>query len=252
MSKEIGWVALPRPFPRTLPPETLLRCGPGSCTYRAIKEVRLNVDRYWSDWGTAAYSKIFENEWLGDLDKATVRLPPGYRFEGSEVVKEEKKPAPAYCTFEQAWASRQNQAEQQRGSGIESPLARAVREQIAQAEAYTAQVCQRQGQLQYGTCPECSQQCWIQLSQVCAACGATAKSIEAKRAKPACKCGATENTRLEWGDFGKTYQCGPCYQARRRAELQAQKLEQTKRDMSRPVKRDPYEWLGFSSADWEE
>lgn len=116
---------------------------------------------------------------------------------------------------------------------------------------------QRQGQLQYGTCPECSQQCWIQLSQVCAACGATAKSIEAKRARPACKCGSTENLKqigvmFPHGVACGEFRCGPCEQSRRRAELQAQKLEQTKRDMSRPVKRDPYEWLGFSSADWEE
>lgn len=204
---------------------------------------------YWA--GRA--KKIVGTEYLlskqAFIEPIKVSLPTGYRFEGSEVVKDEPKPEPTYATFAQACASRQNQAEQQRGSGIESPLARAVREQIAQAEAYTAQVCQRQGQLQYGTCPECSQQCWIQLSQVCAACGATAKSIEAKRARPACKCGATENVRhVAWGQ----HRCGSCEQSRRRAELQAQKLEQTKRDMSRPVKRDPYEWLGFSSADWEE
>lgn len=256
---EENWVKLPEPPPLTLPSETVLRyphgvlwCAQeelvlvGSCEYRG--ELRRGKQTV----AGATFQTL------------QVKLPPGYRFEGSEVVKEEKKPAPAYCTFEQAWASRQNQAEQQRGSGIESPLARAVREQIAQAEAYTAQVCQRQGQLQYGTCPECSQQCWIQLSQVCAACGATAKSIEAKRARPACKCGATENVRVvqiksteviagmmtERTEHRRT--CAPCYQTQRRAELQAQQLKQTKRDMNRPVKRDPYEWLGFSSADWEE
>lgn len=249
MSKEIGWVALPRPFPRTLPPETLLRCGPGSCTYRAIKEVRLNVDRYWSDWGTAAYSKIFENEWLGDLDKATVRLPPGYRFEGSEVVKEEEKPAPAYCTFEQAWASRQNQAEQQRGSGIESPLARAIREQVAQIEAYTARAYQQQIYTQQGG---------LGLSDYVFRQGDyQQQAVQSKN--PACECGSTENVRQiglrackTSGLLRREHRCGACEQSRRRAELQAQKLEQTKRDMSRPVKRDPYEWLGFSSADWEE
>jgi hypothetical protein len=229
MSKEIGWVALPRPFPRTLPPETLLRCGPGSCTYRAIKEVRLNVDRYWSDWGTAAYSKIFENEWLGDLDKATVRLPPGYRFEGSEVVKEETVAIPA-------------------------SLAGAVGLEKYANEAY-AQAIQGQWQsgiqIQYGDCPrpECARKSWNPMRDRCDHCGVTGKEIAAKRARPACKCGATENVRhVAWSQ----HRCGSCEQSRRRAELQAQKLEQTKRDMSRPVKRDPYEWLGFSSADWEE
>lgn len=184
---------------------------------------------YWA--GRA--KKIVGTEYLlskqAFIEPIKVSLPPGYRFEGSEVVKEETVAIPA-------------------------SLAGAVGLEKYANEAY-AQAIQGQWQsgiqIQYGDCPrpECARKSWNPMRDRCDHCGVTGKEIAAKRARPACKCGATENVRhVAWGQ----HRCGSCEQSRRRAELQAQKLEQTKRDMNRPVKRDPYEWLGFSSADWEE
>lgn len=234
-----GWVKLPEPPPLTLPSETVLRyphgvlwCAQeelvlvGSCEYRG--ELRRGKQTV----AGATFQTL------------QVKLPPGYRFEGSEVVKEETVAIPA-------------------------SLAGAVGLEKYANEAY-AQAIQGQWQsgiqIQYGDCPrpECARKSWNPMRDRCDHCGVTGKEIAAKRAKPACKCGSTENVRVvqiksteviagmmtERTEHRRT--CAPCYQTQRRAELQAQKLEQTKRDMSRPVKRDPYEWLGFSSADWEE
>lgn len=253
---EENWVKLPEPAPKTLPVGTRLLTRHG---FRwELKEPHMLS----SEWGLRS-----RRAYLGDhidlctgadlsgalceaSDIESVLLPPGYRFEGSEVVKEETVAIPASLAGAVGLEKYANEA-----------YAQAIQDQWIQAKpsdglgdngyVFRQGDYQNQAQIRLVACPECAF-AWDPLRQNCEGCGATAKSIKAKRAKPACKCGATENTRLEWCVFGKTYQCGPCYQSRRRTELQAQKLEQTKRDMSRPVKRDPYEWLGFSSADWEE
>lgn len=239
---------------------------------------------YWSDSIGAVKGRDcpIDDGWVAPQK---VALPSGYRFEGSEVVKEEAKPS--YCHNRHgAYTQLCDESCREVHGGIESPLARAVREQMSQAytaQAYQQQIYAQQGGLglsdyvfrqgdyqqtgiQYGDCPrpECARKSWNPMRDRCDHCGVTGKEIAAKRAKPACKCGATENVRdvtpairhkladLTGKGVRHDYLCGPCYQTQRRAELQAQKLEQTKRDMNRPVKRDPYEWLGFSSADWEE
>lgn len=176
---------------------------------------------YWA--GRA--KKIVGTEYLlskqAFIEPIKVSLPSGYRFEGSEVVKEEAKPN--YCHNRHgAYTQLCDESCREVHGGIESPLVIAHRLQLEAFEKLIANPNAISHQFSPGYA----------------------------QTKPACKCGATENVRVV--SLAGRHQCGPCYQMQRRAELQAQKLEQTKRDMSRPVKRDPYEWLGFSSADWEE
>lgn len=250
MTTENEWVKLPIPNPATLPKGTRCRSLHGDA-FRAETEIRISScdeSHYVGDWLAEPHGPTYHNDFFS-REGMCVQLPPGYRFEGSEVVKEEAKS----CS--------------------------AVREQMSQAytaQAYQQQIYAQQGGLglsdyvfrqgdyqqtgiQYGDCPrpECARKSWNPMRDRCDHCGVTGKEIAAKRAKPACKCGSTSNlakvgVSVANGRVSQAWRCGPCEQSRRRAELQAQKLEQTKRDMNRPVKRDPYEWLGFSSADWEE
>lgn len=229
---EENWVKLPDPRPSMLPQDTLIRlCAwckgtlHWAVTDALVSEDNLGLVRY---RGRAASNGEPDKTFVVASENISrVKLPPGYRFEGSEVVKEETVATPA-------------------------SLAGAFGLEKYANEAY-AQAIPGQWQygIQYGDCPrpECARKSWNPMRDRCDHCGVTGKEIAAKRAKPACKCGATENVRhVAWGQ----HRCGHCEQSRRRAELQAQKLEQTKRDMSRPVKRDPYEWLGFSGPTYEE
>lgn len=254
-----GWVKLPEPPPLTLPSETVLRyphgvlwCAQeelvlvGSCEYRG--ELRRGKQTV----AGATFQTL------------QVKLPPGYRFEGSEVVKEETVAIPASLAGAVGLEKYANEAYAQaiQGQWVQAQLGDGLGDR---GYVFRQRDYQQTG-IQYGDCPrpECARKSWNPMRDRCDHCGVTGKEIAAKRARPACKCGSTENVRdvtpairhkladLTGKGVRHDYLCGPCYQTQRRAELQAQKLEQTKRDMSRPVKRDPYEWLGFSSADWEE
>jgi hypothetical protein len=80
---------------------------------------------------------------------------------------------------------------------------------------------------------------------------------------PSCACGATSNLRQIGVKFDDAFQaygefrCGPCEQSRRRADLQAAKVEQARADLDRKV---PAKWLEapamwpeqFSGSSWEE
>jgi hypothetical protein len=179
---------------------------------------------YWTDSASAVLGRDYAIEGGRWLEPDMAALPPGYRFSGSEVVKE--------------------------GAPIAScSLAGVLGEAYAQGIQGQAGDCPR---------PECARRSWNPMRDRCDHCGVTGKEIAAKRAKPACKCGATENLKqigvmFPHGVACGEFRCGPCEQSRRRTELQAAKLDQTKRAMDRPVKRDPYEWpAGFSSPSWEE
>lgn len=262
---EENWVNLPEPNPRTLPQDTIIRL----CSwcrdplYWAVTSELVAED----DGGLVRYrgqaggdGKPAREFVVASGNISRVKLPPGYRFEGSEVVKGETVAIPASLAGAVGLEKYANEAYAQaiQGQWIHAKPSDGLGDN---GYVFRQGDYQQRVQVALGTCPECARKGWCPLRTACLLCGATAKSIEAKRAKPACKCGATENVRpiaveyvTSWGKKqpGGEDICAPCYVARRRAELQAQKLEQTKRDMNRPVKRDPYEWLGFSSADWEE
>lgn len=80
--------------------------------------------------------------------------------------------------------------------------------------------------------------------------------------KPACTCGATSNlakvgVTVANGRVSQAWRCGPCEQSRRRAELQAAKVEQLKGEMERKVTpkwcETPRGWPEqFSGSSWEE
>jgi hypothetical protein len=164
----------------------------------------------------------------GWSDPESVCLPPGYRFSGSEVVKDE--PAVASCSLTDVLGEAYTQlCDESCGKvhlGIESPLVIGQRLQLEALEKLAANPNAISRQFSPGY---------------------------AQAKKPTCSCGATRNIHVSLSATVPLYECGPCAQVRRRAELQAAKLDQTKRDMDRPVKRDPYEWpAGFSSPSWEE
>jgi hypothetical protein len=79
---------------------------------------------------------------------------------------------------------------------------------------------------------------------------------------PSCACGATSNLRQIGVKFDDAFQaygefrCGDCEQSRRRAELQAAKVEQVKADLDRKVPKwcqAPAMWPEqFSGSSWEE
>lgn len=203
---EENWVKLPEPAPKSLPAGTWMRCGHNSCAYRATEIVILDhsrQDRYWSDWEVPALNKVYENEWLGFIG-GDVRLPPGYHFSGSEVVKEGTVGTDGI----------DHAAPGSDEAGALQAQQRALEKLAANPNAISNQFSPGYPQTK----------------------------------KPACSCGSTENTRRAGG----VRICAACYQQQRRAERAAQKLDQAKRDLDRPVKRDPYEWLGFSSPTWEE
>lgn len=272
-----GWVKLPEPPPLTLPSETVLRyphgvlwCAQeelvlvGSCEYRG--ELRRGKQTV----AGATFQTL------------QVKLPPGYRFEGSEVVKEEelrqlvcRKVECVRCSGFQSYNLSYRSADAQRfycskgchdlaetkpvgvdpavpGSDITG--IQVVADKSVPKEWVYISTPPKSGK---SALLSALQEQSMQLAAMYQQEGGLGLSdyvfrqgdYEPKLPAPACACGAVSNLRA----VSLTgYRCGSCEQSRRRAELQAQKLEQTKRDMNRPVKRDPYEWLGFSSSSWEE
>lgn len=226
MSEE-NWVKLPEPAPKTLPAGTRLQ------TRHGFRWELQGPHMLSSEWGLRRRQAYLGHhidlctgaDLSGALCEASdierVSLPLGYHFSGSEVVKDEPEPELLAGTvglekyaneaYRQSVLEKWIQAKPSDGLGLSDYV---FRQGDYEQQRFSAIQSQAQAQQ---------------------------RALEKLTKKPACSCGATENVRLEWGDWGKAYQCGPCYQTRRRAELAAQKLAQAKRDLDKPVKRDPYE-----------
>lgn len=294
MSEE-NWVKLPEPRPRTLPQDALLKlCSwckdplVWAVTSELVAEDDAGLIRY---RGRAAADGRPDIDFVvaeGNISR--VRLPPGYRFEGSKVVRDKAcsvcfGPAPCSCAelpLHQQRAIRENRLYVQRCEALRKPQFGApprsgksalLREYQAQVdglkeqftnsmfsqvqhqgiESPIAREVREQTQLLLGDCPNCARVSWNPVREKCDHCGVTSKELATRPIfKTTCACGSTENVRheqIQYGGVRPVYGppiCAACYLERRKAEV--------RKDLDRPAqaKRDPYEWLGFSSSSWEE
>jgi hypothetical protein len=265
MSEENGWVALPKPAPRTLPAGTKLESEANIWT---LETEHRAAPLCYHGTHTDKDGERFENSVLLIRAVQRVQLPAGYQFLGGQATqvttvadlgdwhdKERLKRAieqgRCYPTEDARRIGREefgmvfdgDPGTVVKNERIKPPVAGVMTWSGKQLDA-VAELCGTARDVftdgahgRYETDAELR----ARLTGMWGAVAKPTKVLTSPIFAPSCACGATSNIKQIGVKFDSAYRaygefrCGDCEQSRRRSDLQAAKVEQIKGEMDRKV-----------------